>query len=181
MNKEIISGFNPTRLIDLVLVNSPLRDYGERKKEDYEVLPPLGLAYIATQASYKGHNVGLIDAEHHGVEQSILAETVNNLHPRVAGINVLTPNRIQALKFAEQLDPEILLIIGGAHASKLIERTLKEFTTVQLNMHAEGIGEKAKHEVLPSQHFGECDPSELAEILAEYNRWQTEFLQDYFF
>lgn len=130
MNKEIVSGLDPSRLPDLILVNSPLRDYEERKKDDYEVLPPLGLAYIATQASSESHNVGLIDAEHHGVEQSILAETVNNLQPRFAGINVLTPNRIQALKFAKQLDPEIPLIIGGAHANAMIERTLREFTIV---------------------------------------------------
>lgn len=49
-----------------------------------------------------------------------------------------------------------------------------------LNMHAEGTGERAKHEVLPAQQFGECSPGELANILAEYNQWQAEFLQDYF-
>lgn len=127
MNKEIISGLDPTRSPDLILVNSPLRDYGLRPKEDYEVLPPMGLGYIATQAFSEGHNVGLIDAEHHGVEQSTLADTVNNLQPRLAGINVLTPNRTQALKFAEQLDSEIPLIIGGAHANAMFERTLREF------------------------------------------------------
>lgn len=130
MSKEIISGLDPARSPDLILVNSPLRDYELRAKDDYEVLPPMGLGYIATQAFSEGHNVGLIDAEHHGVEQSRLADTVNSLHPRLAGINVLTPNRTQALKFAEQLEPEIPLIIGGAHANAMIEKTLREFTAV---------------------------------------------------
>lgn len=128
--KEIISGLNPLSNTDLVLINSPLRDYGKRPKDDYEVLPPLGLAYIATHAAHHGHNVGLIDAEHHGLEQAILATMVNDLHPRYVGINVFTPTRTQALRFAEQLAPDLPLVIGGPHATTLTERTLREFSAV---------------------------------------------------
>ena len=60
MAKEVVSGYDFTRNGDLILVNSPIRDYSKRPKDDYEVLPPLGLGYIATQVAYEGHNVGLI-------------------------------------------------------------------------------------------------------------------------
>jgi radical SAM superfamily enzyme YgiQ (UPF0313 family) len=130
MQKEVISGLNPLSNADLILVNSPLRDYGYRPKDDYEVLPPLGLAYIATQAAHKGHNIGLIDAEHHGLEQLRLVNIVNDLNPRYVGINVLTPTRSQALLFAERLIPEIPLIIGGTHATTLTEKTIREFSAV---------------------------------------------------
>lgn len=130
MKNELIAGFDPGRDGDLILINSPLRNYGVRPKDDYEVLPPLGLAYIATQAAFEGHNVGLIDAEHHGIDQVYLADVVNELNPRYVGINVFTPNRLQSLHFAENLNPDIPLIIGGPHATALAERTLREFFTV---------------------------------------------------
>lgn len=130
MQVERVSGLRQSSNADLILVNSPLRDYDNRPKDDYEVLPPLGLAYIASEAAYKGHNVGLVDAEHHGIGQSTIANIVNALNPRYAGINVLTPSRPQALSFAENLDPDIPLVIGGAHATSLIEKTLREFALV---------------------------------------------------
>jgi len=130
MNTETISGLDEERTPDLILVNSPLRNYDERPRDNFEVLPPFGLGYIATQSWSEGHNVGLIDAEHHGIGPSRLAEAVNVLNPRFAGINVLTPSRKQALKFARKLNKNIPLLIGGAHASAMIKRTLKEFTDV---------------------------------------------------
>jgi anaerobic magnesium-protoporphyrin IX monomethyl ester cyclase len=127
---ESITGLIQSKNSDLVLVNSPLRDYDLRQKDDYEVLPPIGLAYIATIAANKGHNVGLIDAEYHGLGQSTIANIINALNPRYAGINVLTPTRPQALFFAERLNPNIPLIIGGSHATALTEKTLREFSAV---------------------------------------------------
>jgi len=130
MTKEFVAGFDSRRNGDLILVNSPLRDYDKRPKDNYEVLPPLGLGYIATQANYEGHNVGLIDAEHYGIEQSRLASIVNDLNPRYVGINVFTPNRLQSLLFAKRLTPNIPLIIGGPHATTLPVKTLHEFFIV---------------------------------------------------
>ena len=130
MRIEKVSGLDQSRNADLILVNSPLRDYDMRPKDDYEVLPHLGLAYIASKAAQVGHNVGLIDAEHNGMGQSELVNIVNALRPRYVGINVLTPTRLQSLAFAENLDPDIPLVIGGSHATSLTEKTLREFATV---------------------------------------------------
>lgn len=127
---ENVSGLNHSRNPDLVLVNSPLRNYDLRQKDDYEVLPPLGLAYIASKAAEEGHNIGLIDAEHNGLGRSEIVRVVNVLNPRYAGINVLTPTRLQALSIAEGLNPDIPLVIGGSHATALTEKTLREFSAV---------------------------------------------------
>lgn len=130
MQVEHVAGLRQSSNADLILVNSPLRDYDVRPKDDYEVLPPLGLAYIASESAHKGHNVGLVDAEHHGIGQSTIANIVNALSPRYAGINVLTPARPQALSFAKNLDQNIPLIIGGSQATSLTEKTLREFSSV---------------------------------------------------
>ena len=130
MIKEIVSGLNPLSGVDLLLINSPLRDYDNRPKDDYEVLPPLGLAYIATQTADQGQNIGLIDAEHYGLGQLRLTREVNRLNPRFVGINVFTPAFSQALSFAKELNSEIPIIIGGPHATALAESTLRAFSAV---------------------------------------------------
>ena len=40
-------------------------------------------------------------------------------------------------------------------------------------MHADGSGERAKHEVTTTQQFAQCSPDELSDLLAEYNRGQN--------
>lgn len=128
MTNEIISGFDSGRTGDLILVNSPMRDYDQRSKDDYEVLPPLGLGYIATTSGHDGHNVGLIDAEHQGMGLQRLIDTVNSVNPRYVGINVLTPTRTIALSIAKGLNQDVDLIVGGAQASAMPKETLLEFT-----------------------------------------------------
>lgn len=130
MTSEIISGFDSTKTGDLILVNSPMRDYSQRPKDDYEVLPPLGLGYIATKANKDSYNVGLIDAEHQGIGLQKLIDTVNSANPRYVGINVLTPTRTIALRIVNGLNQDINLLIGGAQTSAMPRETLLEFTTV---------------------------------------------------
>lgn len=130
MSSEIITGFDTGRNGDLILVNSPMRDYGLRPKDDYEVLPPLGLGYIATKANQDGYNVGLLDSEHQGTGLRKLIDILNEVHPRYVGINVLTPTRTVALEITRGLDWDINLVVGGAHASAMPEKTLLEFSNL---------------------------------------------------
>jgi anaerobic magnesium-protoporphyrin IX monomethyl ester cyclase len=135
MIKETIApaGLHLGRLPDLITINTPLRDFGLREKDDYEVLPPLGLGYILTIAKSRGHNVGLLDAEHHGLSVTNTVATINELRPRFAGMNILTPTRTVGLEIAKRLDPDINLIIGGPHATALPESTTREFTNAHRN------------------------------------------------
>ncbi len=130
MSVEKIHGLSPDRNPDLILVNSPMRNYDQKPKPEYCVLPPIGLGYIATESARKGFNIGLLDAEYYGIGVSDLAQNINILRPRFAGINILTPTRKVVLEFAQKLDPEIPLIVGGTHATALPVRTLKELSHV---------------------------------------------------
>lgn len=130
MTSEIISGIDPTRSEDLILVNSPMRDYDQRPKDDYEVLPPLGLGYIATKAQIGGHNIGVIDAEYQGMGLKRLIDSINFVKPRFVGLNVLTPTRTIALDVAKGLNQDISLLVGGAQASGMPRETLLEFSAI---------------------------------------------------
>lgn len=133
--KKYLAGYNPDKSPDLLLINSPLRpDYDENPKDDYDVLPPLGVATLATHAKEYGHTVGVLDAEHYGLGVKEITSGINtHLAPRVVGINVLTPARVSALELAKGLNADVPLVIGGAHATALPEETLREFSTVHAN------------------------------------------------
>ncbi|MEU5719093.1 hypothetical protein AB0G71_25645 [Streptomyces sp. NPDC020403] len=87
----LISSADPTRALDALFVNAPLRDYGRRPRTNDYTLPVLGMAYIATYAQRAGFNVGVLDAEAHGLGLAETAELVNTPRPRWAAMNLLPP------------------------------------------------------------------------------------------
>ena len=47
----LIAGADPSRSLDILFVNAPLRDYALRPRVNDFTLPVLGMAYIATYAA----------------------------------------------------------------------------------------------------------------------------------
>jgi hypothetical protein len=75
------------------------------------------MAYIATTyAKEQGFNVGLLDAEAHGLGIQHTAQIVNSVNPRWAGFNLLAPTYAISARIADLLDPQILVMAGGHHA-----------------------------------------------------------------
>lgn len=62
-----VAGADLSGPLDAVFINAPIRDYSLRPRVNDFTLPVLGLGYIATYAAQQGHNVGVIDAESHGL------------------------------------------------------------------------------------------------------------------
>lgn len=122
-----ISGLNnPNSKPKVLLVNSPINDYGRIKRPDTEQLPAFGLAYIATELEAAGHNVGLVDAEVHALSPEKAAAVINDAAPEYVGINLLTPTYELASRIVANLSPQIKIISGGAHAKALPERVLRD-------------------------------------------------------
>lgn len=78
-------------MLDLLLINTPLQDYGNAPKKSSNTLPVLGLAYIATFAENAGFKVGLLDAEAEGMSVIETQAHVNRLQPTWVGLNLLAP------------------------------------------------------------------------------------------
>ena len=116
---DLIAGADPARPLDAVFVNAPLRDYTVRPRVNDYTLPVLGMAYIATFARCAGHNVGLLDAEAHGLGIGRVAEIVNAARPRWAGFNLLAPTYRISATIADALDPDIKIMAGGHHAKAM--------------------------------------------------------------
>ncbi|MFH9677643.1 B12-binding domain-containing radical SAM protein [Streptomyces sp. NPDC017405] len=122
----LIAGADATHTLDALFVNAPLRDYTLRPRTNDYTLPVLGMAYIATYARQAGFNVGVLDAEAHGLGPAETAAIVNAARPRWAGMNLLAPTYEMSARIAARLDPGIALMAGGHHARALPARVLAD-------------------------------------------------------
>ncbi|MET8848561.1 radical SAM protein [Amycolatopsis sp. NPDC004625] len=123
---DLIAGADLTRQIDALFVNAPLRDYDERPRVNDFTLPVLGMAYIATYAAAQGFNVGVLDAEAHGLGIEQTARLVNAAAPRWAGFNLLAPTYEISARIAELLDRDIRLMLGGHQAKAMPAEILRD-------------------------------------------------------
>ncbi|MEU7554058.1 radical SAM protein [Streptomyces sp. NPDC044571] len=123
---DLVVGADPHRVLDAVFVNAPLRDYSVRPRTNDYTLPVLGLGYIATYAEQRGFNVGVLDAEAHGLGIHETAALINWLRPRWAGMNLLAPTYEMSARIAESLDDGIALMVGGHHARAMPDRILAD-------------------------------------------------------
>jgi anaerobic magnesium-protoporphyrin IX monomethyl ester cyclase len=135
----LIAGADPTRTLDAVFVNAPLRDYSERPRVNDFTLPVLGMGYLATYAAARGHNVGVLDAEAHGLGIAQTADLINRLRPRWAGFNLLAPTYQVSATIATALDPAIKVMLGGHQAKAMPAEILADPRMVRC--HALVIGE----------------------------------------
>lgn len=90
------------------------------------VLPPLGLAYLASMLEKEGHEVKIIDGptlatvEGYGMEE--LARDLRDFKPRVAGISAAYSQMEYAkksLSLIKALVPECMTILGGSLATSM--------------------------------------------------------------
>jgi radical SAM superfamily enzyme YgiQ (UPF0313 family) len=129
---DLIAGADPTRGLDLLLVNAPLRDYSLRPRTNDYTLPVIGMGYIATYAQQHGHNVGLLDGEAHGLGVEETIRLVNGAQPRWVGMNLLAPTFELSARIAAGLDEGVRLTVGGHHAKAAPETVLADPRMVRL-------------------------------------------------
>ncbi|MBT8228525.1 MAG: B12-binding domain-containing radical SAM protein [Dactylosporangium sp.] len=122
----LISGYDPSRRLDLVLVNTPIRDYAQHARNHGFTLPVLGMGYLATYAAVHGLAVGVLDAEAHALPVARVVDLVNGLRPRWVGLNLLSPTYELSARIAAGLSPDIRLMAGGHHAKAMPAEILQD-------------------------------------------------------
>ncbi|MFJ7523961.1 B12-binding domain-containing radical SAM protein [Streptomyces griseus] len=140
--RDLIAGADDARELDALFVNAPLRDYELRPRTNDYTLPVLGMAYIATYAQQiGGYNVGVLDAEAHGLGVAATARAINEARPRWVGMNLLAPTYEMSATIAAALDPGIALMVGGHHAKAMPDRILADPRMSNLRALVVGEGE----------------------------------------
>ncbi len=92
-------------------------------------MPPLGLATLAAVLKEEGFSAGILDAPVLGLSMEGVLEKIAELRPMVVGFSSLTPTFNRTLFLAEKLRerfPEIVLVVGGHHATILPEEVMKK-------------------------------------------------------
>ncbi|MEY9937639.1 radical SAM protein [Streptacidiphilus sp. MAP5-3] len=159
---DLIAGADPTRLLDAVFVNAPLRDYEKRPRVNDYTLPVLGMAYIATYARQQGLNVGLLDAEAHGLSVREAVDAVNTARPRWVGMNLLAPTYELSARIASEVSgpDRARLIVGGHHAKAMPNEILADERFKHVEALVVGEGETRVAALL-----GGCPREQLPRIL----------------
>lgn len=115
----------------IVLVNPPFEEEdsvsGNKSiKKVLNVVPPLGLAYLAAYVRPDGHEVQIIDCTV-GISHQELIDRVVEENPDVIGITGTTPSSESMKKAAVDIRdrlPKAAIVVGGAHITAMPEETM---------------------------------------------------------
>lgn len=120
------------REVDVLLIQPPT-SVSERYARDVGNvggdLPPLGLAMVAAVLKKEKFNVGITDSVVMNYSSKDILSIIRERKPKIIGITAMTPNYHRARAIANEIRKEfsdILLVIGGHHATIMPERVLKE-------------------------------------------------------
>ncbi len=116
----------------ILLINPPFEEKhsvgGSRSiRRVLNIIPPLGLAYLAAVLEKEKFPVKIIDCTI-GISYKQLFEAILEENPDVVGVTATTPSFVSAAVIAKKIKeilPKTIIIIGGAHVTAMPEETLK--------------------------------------------------------
>ena len=129
--------------MDIIFVNPPLtlKERFGKFAPAGNVMPPLGLCYLAAACREKGLKAEIIDAPAEGLDVLRTKKRILKKYPRFVGITATTLSILNASKVAESIKNEaadIVTIIGGPHVSSVPENTLLKFPHFDFGVIGEG-------------------------------------------
>jgi anaerobic magnesium-protoporphyrin IX monomethyl ester cyclase len=104
-------------------------------------LPPLGILYLASYLRQHKFSVAVEDAATSRISDEDLMNKIRGCSPKVVGISALTPTYHRVVKIVENIRKEfddILIVIGGQHATIEPAKTLAENPGIDLLVFGEG-------------------------------------------
>ncbi|HNX80767.1 MAG TPA: radical SAM protein [Candidatus Omnitrophota bacterium] len=104
-------------------------------------LPPLGLAYLAAVCRTKGYHVSIIDAPAIDASHQDILAFLREEQPAVVGLSAVTVVFHRAVILAEairRLFPDMLIVIGGHHASIMPRQVIGETPHFDIAVYGEG-------------------------------------------
>jgi len=103
--------------------------------------PPLGLAFLAAALEEAGVEVKILDLVVFPYSKKMLQSVLNDFSPHMVGITAVTmtfDHAIQVIKDVKSIDPHILTVMGGPHATFCAEETLGTFPELDMVVLGEG-------------------------------------------
>jgi radical SAM superfamily enzyme YgiQ (UPF0313 family) len=114
----------------ILLINPPLYEYSKVEKINIEMIPPLGVGFIAQVAKDLKIDVKIIDAEYLHYSIYKIIDEIVNFKPDLLGFSITTPtydivSKILS-KFTKKLTKNFKIIVGGPHVTIIKRKVLIE-------------------------------------------------------
>ncbi|MBU0480962.1 MAG: B12-binding domain-containing radical SAM protein [Proteobacteria bacterium] len=96
--------------------------------DNSQIIPTLGLGYLATQVKKHGHEAEVLDCARTGLDHNGFRDFLRERRFDIIGIQVFTCDFSSARKMLDivkEVDREVVTIAGGPHISGLPEHTLR--------------------------------------------------------
>ncbi|WP_287584746.1 radical SAM protein [Candidatus Borrarchaeum sp.] len=106
-----------------------------------DLMPPLGLAYIASILENAENSVAILDAEVEKLSWRSLEKKILEYKPIIAGVTFTTATRFEGFKTARIIKkalPECKVIVGGPHATLTANDTLSHIREIDVVVRGEG-------------------------------------------
>ena len=103
--------------------------------------PPLGLAYLASVIRREGHEVRIVDSLTEDYTFDDLRRVMRSYYPDAVGITATTsmmPDAYAVAAIAKEINPEIMVIMGGPHVTFVPDLTFQECPHVDVIVRGEG-------------------------------------------
>lgn len=100
---------------------------------------PINLGYIAAVLEREGHVVGMVDFN--TVPRSELPNFISKHNPGVVGLTAMTSSIYNASNIISEIkgiNPKIITVLGGVHASALPEQTMRDLDKLDYLVFGEG-------------------------------------------
>lgn len=125
-----------------MLINPPMTYF--TSIEPIRLAQPMGLCYIAAVLERERYNVKIFDAHAEGygsrvekgertqvgLNEKEIAEKISEFKPAIVGISSMFTdqyhNAKMVCKIAKEVDPEIVVCMGGVHPTMVVEEVLKD-------------------------------------------------------
>lgn len=129
--------------MDIIFVNPPLtleERFGKFAPAG-NIMPPLGLCYLAAACRAHGLKTEIIDAPAEKLDAEKVKERILQDHPRFVGLTATTLSILNASRVAQAVKREagdILTVIGGPHLSSVPHRTMERYPSFDCGVIGEG-------------------------------------------
>lgn len=106
-------------------------------------IPPLGLECLAAPLLEAGHDVVILDLDccPEGEGEQALTAMIQTLRPQIVGVTAMShsfPSARRVCAAARELDPGILTVMGGIHATVRSEAILSGYPAIDVCVRGEG-------------------------------------------
>jgi len=111
--------------VNILLVNAPVTVTNLHA----HLSPPLGLAYIGSALMAQGHHVSAVDLNVSGLNVERVSGIIDYERPDIVGLSAMTEtydNGLSVARRVKQIDPSIVIVMGGAHPTILPLEVLAE-------------------------------------------------------